>query len=172
MMACTASPGQLFAAPFAVLGSIGVLGQTLNFYETLQSYGVESLTFRSGRAKAPVTSTSEITREGLAVMQDMLDDVHRAFQRHVAEARPQLAARIHDVATGEIWLGHDALAEGLIDGITSRYVLRPYRRKPDGWSPVGPRWRMRFSPFLFCRFLLTLAAMNTYKTPCAMANEY
>lgn len=122
MMACTSSPGQLFASPLAVLGSIGVVGQTLNFYETLQSYGVESLTFRAGRAKAPLTATSEITREGMAVVQGMLDDVHRAFQAHVAESRPVLAHLITELATGEIWLGRDALQVGLIDGIMTRYA--------------------------------------------------
>ena len=122
MMACTASPGRLFAAPFAVVGSIGVVGQTLNFYETLQRYGVEPLTFRSGRAKAPISPVGEITREGMAFVQSMLDDVHRAFKRQVAEARPVLAERIHEIATGETWLGYDALEEGLVDRIITRYA--------------------------------------------------
>ena len=122
-MACTASPGQLFAAPFAVLGSIGVVGQQLNFFETLRQCGVEPLTFRSGESKAPLTPTGEITQQGLAVVQDMLDKVHLAFQRHVAEARPVLADRIADVATGETWLGYDAVGNGLIDGIITRYAL-------------------------------------------------
>lgn len=121
-MACTSSPGRLFAAPFSILGSIGVVGQTLNFYETLQKYGVEPLTFRSGKAKAPLTATGEITREGMAFVQSMLDDVHRAFQRHVAEARPVLAGRMEQIATGETWLGYDALEKGLIDRIITRYV--------------------------------------------------
>lgn len=122
MMACTSSPGRLFAAPLAILGSIGVVGETLNFYETLQNYGVEPLTFRSAKAKAPLTATGEVTREGMAVVQSMLDDVHRAFQRHVAEARPVLAEHIERISTGEIWLGYDALEIGLIDRITTRYV--------------------------------------------------
>lgn len=120
MMACTASPGKLLAAPFALVGSIGVVGEALNFYDTLQRYGVEPLTFRSGRHKAPLSATSEITREGMAVVQGMLDDVHRAFQRHVAEARPVLGPKMHRIATGQTWLGYDAIEEGLIDGITTR----------------------------------------------------
>ena len=118
MMACTAE--KLLAAPFAVLGSIGVVGQTLNFYETLQNYGVEPLTFRSGRAKAPLSATDKITREGMAVVQSMLDNVHHAFQTHVAESRPALAGNIENIATGETWLGCDALQHGLIDGVMSR----------------------------------------------------
>ena len=118
MMACTAE--KLLAAPFAVLGSIGVVGQTLNFYETLQNYGVEPLTFRSGRAKAPLSATDKITREGMAVVQSMLDNVHHAFQAHVAQSRPTLAENIENIATGETWLGCDALQHGLIDGVMSR----------------------------------------------------
>jgi serine protease SohB len=81
MMACTATAGHLLAAPFAILGSIGVVGQTLNFYKTLDNWGVEPLTFRSAEAKAPVTATGPVTREGMAAVQSMLDDVHRAFVR-------------------------------------------------------------------------------------------
>jgi serine protease SohB len=120
MLACTSTPGHLFAAPLAVLGSIGVVGQTLNFYETLHNYGVESLTFRSGRAKAPLTPTGEITKEGMSLVQEMMDDVHSAFQSHVADCRPLLADRISELATGEIWLGRDALKHGLIDACITR----------------------------------------------------
>jgi serine protease SohB len=63
MMACMASPGFLFAAPFAVVGSIGVLGQALNIHNTLLSWGVQSLVFRGGKDKAPVGLVGEVTKE-------------------------------------------------------------------------------------------------------------
>ncbi|EEC48617.1 predicted protein, partial [Phaeodactylum tricornutum CCAP 1055/1] len=73
MIACTASPGRLFAAPFAVVGSIGVIGQTFNIHKTLEGWGVRPLVFRGGRDKAPVGLVGEVTEEGLAKVQDMVD---------------------------------------------------------------------------------------------------
>lgn len=112
-----ASPGQLFAAPFAVLGSIGVYGQTLNIHNTLQNWGVKPLVFRGGKDKAPVGIVGEITKEGIAKVQGMIDKTHVAFKRHVAEARPILADNIDTIATGDVWLGQDALDVGLVDRI-------------------------------------------------------
>ena len=117
MMACLASPGQLFAAPFAILGSIGVYGQTLNIHNALQNYGVKSLVFRGGKDKAPVGLVGEITKEGIAKVQDMIDKTHSAFKRHVVKARPILAKDIDEIATGDVWLGHDAKDIGLVDQI-------------------------------------------------------
>jgi ClpP class serine protease len=117
MMACMASPGQLYAAPFALLGSIGVYGQTLNIHNTLQNWGVKPLVFRGGKDKAPVGIVGEITKEGIAKVQGMIDKTHSAFKRHVVEARPLLANDIDVIATGDVWLGHDALERGLIDQI-------------------------------------------------------
>lgn len=120
MMACTSSPGRLYAAPLAVLGSIGVVGQAVNIQKTLEGWGVQPLVFRGGRDKSPVGLLGEITEEGLAKVQDMVDDTHRAFQRHVVEARPVVAANIEHLATGDTWLGYDAIKVGLIDQIMTR----------------------------------------------------
>jgi signal peptide peptidase SppA len=119
MIACTSSPGRLFAAPFAVLGSIGVIGQSFNIQKTLEGWGVKPLVFRGGRDKAPVGLIGEVTKEGMAKVQDMVDDTHRAFKRHVVSARPIVADRIEDLATGNVWLGYDALDVGLIDRIVT-----------------------------------------------------
>jgi len=119
MIACTSSPGHLFAAPFAVLGSIGVVGQTVNVQKTLEGLGVQPLVFRGGRHKAPVGLVGEITEEGLSTVQSMIDMTHRAFKRHVAESRPIIRNNIDEIATGETWLGYDALEKGLIDRIVT-----------------------------------------------------
>jgi len=117
MIACTSSPGCLFAAPFAVLGSIGVIGQQLNVHKTLEGWGVQPLIFRGGRHKAPVGLVGEVTQDGIDKVQDMVDKVHTAFKRHVAKARPLVAQCIEDLATGENWIGYDALEVGLIDRV-------------------------------------------------------
>lgn len=117
MMACMSSPGQLYAAPFAVVGSIGVIGQTINIHKSLMNFGVQPLVFRGGKDKAPVGLVGEVTKEGLAKVQSMVDTTHKAFKSHVLNARPQLMENIDTIATGDIWLGADALNVGLIDKI-------------------------------------------------------
>jgi serine protease SohB len=119
MIACTSSPGRLFAAPFAVLGSIGVIGQSVNIHKLLEGWGITPLVFRGGKDKAPVGLIGEVTRAGMNKVQIMVDDTHRAFKRHVAESRPIIASRINEIATGDIWLGYDALDLGLIDRIVT-----------------------------------------------------
>lgn len=119
MIACTASPGRLFAAPFAVLGSIGVIGQVVNIHKSLKGWGVEPLVFRGGKDKAPVGLIGEITEEGVAKFQTFIDNTHHAFKRHVMDARPLLVGQIEHLATGDIWLGYDALQIGLVDRLTT-----------------------------------------------------
>jgi ClpP class serine protease len=119
MIACTSSPGRLFATKFAVLGSIGVVGQSVNVQRALEGYGIRSMVFRGGKAKAPVGLLGEITNEGLRHVQRTVDTVHRAFQRHVVECRPILEKNIALLASGDVWLGYDAIDMGLIDHIIS-----------------------------------------------------
>lgn len=119
MIACTASPGRLFAAPLAVVGSIGVVGQSLNVHKVLRGWGVEPLVFRGGRDKAPVGLIGEVTDEGLQKIQQTVDSVHRAFQRHVVNARPVLAGKMDELATGDVWLACDAVELGLVDRLVT-----------------------------------------------------
>lgn len=125
MMACMSSPGCLFAAPFAMLGSIGVIGQTLNIHKSLTNYGVQPFVFRGGKDKAPLGLVGEVTKEGLAKVQEMIDATHQAFKNHVANARPIIKHSINQIATGDVWLGTDALDIGLVDRlVTSDEYIR------------------------------------------------
>ena len=91
MVARTASPGQLYAAPFAVVGSIGVTGQTININQALVKWGIRPVIFRSGSKKVPLNAIGAIRKEGLQQVQSVVDaTTHRAFQRHVVENRPCL----------------------------------------------------------------------------------
>lgn len=117
MMAVMSSPGQLFAAPFSIVGSIGVIGQALNVHDRLQKWGVKPLVFRGGKDKAPVGLVGEVTEEGIAKTQMFVDKTHSNFKRHVVTARPILEEDIDEIATGDIWLGYDAYDVGLVDRI-------------------------------------------------------
>lgn len=118
-MACTATPGRLFVAPFAVVGSIGVIGQSINIHKVLEGWGVTPLVFRGGKDKAPLGLIGEVTDESIAKVQDMVDTIHTAFKQHVAAARPVISNRIDELATGDIWLGGTAVDVGLADRVVT-----------------------------------------------------
>ncbi|MEX2962107.1 protease SohB [Microbulbifer sp. TYP-18] len=111
MMACVAD--RIIAAPFAMLGSIGVLAQLPNFHRLLKRHDVDFELFTAGEYKRTVTMFGENTEEGREKFQSDLEDIHVLFQHFVAEYRPQLD--VASVATGEVWFGQRALELGLVD---------------------------------------------------------
>ena len=138
MVACQSSPGQLFAAPFAMVGSIGVVGQTINIHRILEQKGVQTITFKSHEAKAPIGMLGEVTEEGIEHVKEQFGEVYDAFKALVQAARPQIAD-IAKIATGKVWLGQDALEIGLVDRIITsdeylseriRDGYRVFRMKP------------------------------------------
>ena len=111
MMACVAD--RILAAPFAVIGSIGVLAQIPNFHRLLQKASVDFEQLTAGEYKRTLTMFGENTDQDRAKMQEDIDDAHLLFKDFVAEHRPDL--KIGEVATGEVWYGQRALTRGLVD---------------------------------------------------------
>ncbi|WP_226704370.1 protease SohB [Microbulbifer elongatus] len=111
MMACVAD--RILAAPFAMLGSIGVVAQLPNFHRLLQRNDVDFELFTAGEYKRTVTMFGENTEEGKEKFQSDLEEIHTLFQHFVSEYRPQLD--IAKVATGEVWFGQRALDLALVD---------------------------------------------------------
>ena len=120
LMACVGS--QVYAAPFAILGSIGVLAQIPNFNRMLDSHGVDFEQVTAGQYKRTVTMFGKNTDEDRAKLKEELEDVHALFKDAVAKYRPALD--LDKVATGEHWYGTRALDLGLADALkTSDEVL-------------------------------------------------
>jgi len=113
LMACVAS--KIYAAPFAILGSIGVLAQIPNFNRLLDSHGVDFEQITAGKYKRTVTMFGENTDEDRAKLKEELEDVHTLFKAAVSKYRPDLD--LDKVATGEHWYGTQALELGLADEI-------------------------------------------------------
>lgn len=162
MMACMSSPGQLYCAPFAMVGSIGVIGQSLNIQKTLEGYGVRPYVFRGGKMKNPVGMLGDVTKEGVVAMQLMVDRIHDAFRDHVASAREEAFAKalqtgvipkdtgryfqlgasddsndksnseliMDQVATGDVFLGVQAIKFGLVDRLitSDEYISERIRQ--------------------------------------------
>jgi serine protease SohB len=128
LMACVAS--KVYAAPFAILGSIGVLAQIPNFNRMLDSHGVDFEQVTAGKYKRTVTMFGKNTDEDRAKLKEELEDVHALFKDAVAKYRPALD--LDKVATGEHWYGTRALEYGLADGIrTSDELLKERASERD-----------------------------------------
>lgn len=111
LMACIAN--KIVAAPFAVVGSIGVVAQLPNFNRLLKKHDIDFELFTAGEYKRTVTIFGENTEKGREKFQEDLEQTHRLFKLWVAEYRPQLD--IETVANGEVWYGRQALALQLVD---------------------------------------------------------
>lgn len=111
LMACVAN--RIVAAPFAIIGSIGVVAQVPNFRRLLTEKGVDVEQITAGKYKRTVTMFGENTDEDRAKLRSDLEDIHAQFQAVVERYRPQL--NLEKVATGEHWYGTQALELGLID---------------------------------------------------------
>jgi serine protease SohB len=111
MMACIGN--KIISAPFAILGSIGVVAQLPNVNRLLKKHDIDFEVLTAGEYKRTLTVFGENTEKGREKFQEDLDITHELFKNFVARYRPQLA--IDEVATGEVWLGMAALDNQLVD---------------------------------------------------------
>lgn len=115
LMACIAD--RIVAAPFAILGSIGVLAQLPNFNRMLDNHGVEFEQIAAGKYKRTVTMFGKNTEEDRDKLRQELEDVHKLFQDAVGRYRPDLD--MEKVATGEHWYGTQAIELSLADELAT-----------------------------------------------------
>ncbi len=122
MMACVGD--RILAAPFAVLGSIGVIAQVPNFNKLLKKVDIDFREVTAGEYKRTVTMFGEITEPGLRKFKEQIQDTHQLFKNFVIQQRPKVD--LERVATGEYWYGTQALELGLVDEIltSDEYILQ------------------------------------------------
>jgi serine protease SohB len=138
LMACVAD--RLIAAPFAIVGSIGVLAQLPNFHRLLEEKGVDFEQVTAGRYKRTLTMFGENTDEGRAKLKEQVEEIHELFKAQIREHRPQVD--IESVATGEHWHGVRALELKLVDELkTSDDVLLEAAKDHDVYHLAYKRRR-------------------------------
>ena len=113
LMSCVAS--KIIAAPWAIVGSIGVIAQLPNFHRLLKKNSIDFEMHTAGAFKRTLTTLGENTDEGRQKFKSDLEDLHLIFKNFVKEQRPQVDTEI--VATGEVWQGEDAVEVGLVDSL-------------------------------------------------------
>lgn len=111
MMACIGD--KILSAPFAILGSIGVVAQVPNVHRLLKKHNIDFEVLTAGEHKRTLTIFGENTDKGREKFQEDLQITHELFKGFVARYRPQLA--MDEIATGEVWLGQAALGKQLVD---------------------------------------------------------
>lgn len=139
LMACVAD--HILAAPFAIVGSIGVVAQIPNVNRLLKKYDVDIELHTAGVHKRTLTMLGENTDAAREKFREELEDTHKLFKQFVSEHRPQVV--IDKVATGEHWFGTRALAIRLVDELKTSddylleradkadlYAVRYRRKKP------------------------------------------
>ena len=121
---------KILAAPFAIIGSIGVIVQLPNFHRLLQEKHVDFEQITAGSFKRTLTMFGHNTQEGREKLRQEVEDIHQLFKNAIQQYRPQID--IAKVATGEHWVGIQALELKLIDEIkTSDDYLQTYSKEAN-----------------------------------------
>lgn len=153
MMACIAD--KILAAPFAIIGSIGVIIQLPNFHRLLKDKHIDFEQLTAGDFKRTLTVFGHNTDEGREKLQEEIENIHRQFKTLIKDNRPDLD--IDKVATGEHWLGQEALALKLIDEIkTSDEYIVERMKKVEVFDIYTYTKKPAFSKlFAFAQFIKT-----------------
>jgi len=139
MMACVGD--EIIAAPFAILGSIGVVAQLPNFHRLLKKNDIDFEMHTAGEYKRTLTVFGENTDKAREKFQEDIDDIHVLFKEFVSSNRPVVA--IDEVATGEFWFGQRALEKNLADRLcTSDSFLVEHL---EGYDLIEIRYRVKRS---------------------------
>ena len=128
MMACMAN--HITAAPFALVGSIGVVAEVPNVHRLLKKHSIDVEVLTAGEHKRSLTVMGENTRKGRDKFVEDLQQTHGLFKSWVKQQRPHLD--IDKVANGDVWYGQQAIDMGLVDAVgTSDEVLQEAVKQSD-----------------------------------------
>lgn len=121
---------RIIAAPFSILGSIGVITQIPNFHRLLRKHDIDFEQVTAGEFKRTVTMFGETTERARQKLKEEVEDTHVLFKDFVKSQRPVID--LEQVATGEHWLGTRALELNLVDELrTSDDFLMSMRDQVD-----------------------------------------
>jgi len=136
----------MIAEPTSIIGSIGVMIQTVNWRELSERIGVRDTTIRSGEAKDILNPFRDVSEQETRILQHLVDSMHQRFLRVVREGRALEEDALSRIADGRVMTAEDALTAGLIDevgywddavdrmaellGVPAVRIIR-YERRPD-----------------------------------------
>ncbi len=142
LMGCVAD--KIIAAPFAYVGSIGVVTEFPNFNRLLHKYDIDYEQVTAGEFKRTMTTFGENTEEARQHVKEELARIHDAFKNHVKKYRPNID--IEKVANGEHWLASEAINLGLVDELkTSDQYIQEKAEEVDSVLLIAYKEKKRRS---------------------------
>ncbi len=155
LMACVAN--RILAAPFAIIGSIGVIAQLPNFHRLLKKNDIDFEQLTAGQFKRTLTMFGENTEKARHKMQEEIEDIHGIFKEFIQHNRP--IVDIQQVATGEHWLATHAIKLNLADELITSddYLLNAseqadiYQIKYNDKKTLGEKISSIFSALFMAR---------------------
>lgn len=167
MMACVAD--KIIAAPFAIIGSIGVIAQIPNFNRLLKKNNVDFEMVTAGEYKRTLTLFGENTDKGREKFKEEIEQTHDLFKQFVADNRSQL--EMEKIATGEHWFGTQALSLNLVDEVSTSDDLllslhqdhQLYKVKYKAKQGVAEKLGLQFGQAFERLAIRTLGKLNSSK---------
>ncbi len=164
LMACVAD--RILAAPFAIIGSIGVLAQLPNFNRLLKKHNIDFEQITAGKYKRTLTVFGENTDENRQKFQQEINDIHKLFKEFIEQNRPKVD--IEKVSTGEFWFGTRAIDLNLIDELkTSDDYLLQASESHDLYEITYKKKKKRIEKMFFASqkaFKKILSAWQQHQT--------
>ena len=107
----------IVSEPTAIVGSIGVIMESLNWSALSQKWGVDAVTIKSGANKDLLNPFRPVNLENVAILQAMINDAYERFARIVSAGRKMPRETLAPLADGRVFSAEDARAKGMVDAI-------------------------------------------------------
>lgn len=111
----SAPADKIFVNKETLTGSIGVIMESVNYGKLAEKYGVDFVTIKTGPYKDIMSPTREMTKDELAMLQEMINESYESFVDVIEEGRGMTEAEVKAVADGRIMNGRQAIDAGLAD---------------------------------------------------------
>lgn len=126
----------IIANRMSITGSIGVLSSYLEFSGLMEEYGVSYERLVAGDYKDMGTPYRKLKEDEQKILQSKLNLIHDFFIKEIAENRGLSKEKVKKVATGEYWLGAEALEMGLVDELGDKDTAEKYLKETAGLEKV------------------------------------
>ncbi len=127
---------QIIANKMSITGSIGVVSSYLEFSGLMEKYGVGYEQLMAGKYKDLGTPLRKLSAEEEMIIQKKLDTIHTFFIKEIAANRNLPEERVRELATGEYYLGVEALNLGLVDQLGDQSTAEEYLKQTLGLEDV------------------------------------
>lgn len=113
------SADKIFSNEASITGSIGVVSIIPKFVGSLDKFNINNETLQKGKYSGIYSPFYNLNEEDKKLIQSNLEDIYLEFKSRVADSRNLSDEKVESIAQGKLWLGNEAVNNGLVDGILS-----------------------------------------------------